>query len=645
MARRATNLKIPSGGDDPALPAPARELMSALGVVRGKTETTIPNEVLDAMRAKRIRETAMSQAPSTPRLMHRDAGGVGVRKGHARWDAITIDALRALRERSPLVQAIHSARQAQVGRLAQKWDGKRGEVGWRVVHKDFTAHNAEPPQSIRRFIKTAEGLITNPSPQYCKTTAELFSCLEDDYLTINRPVMERLKSTMDRDYIIGLRPVDGGLIWPTLFFLQWWMAEHPRWYGSYSPGSLTDADALSIISTQLDQDLSTAEYCLVRDGIVEAVYAPGVMIVGPAKNRTDIKFAGWYPGKVESAAEVILSFMNAWVYNASFFTRGMMSEFILGVSGNISDKDLDAFADMLRNATRGLSGAWSPPMIPLPDGQEIKKIDLKANNKDMGFETWMSLQIALTCAVYRMDPSTINAKPWDGGQGSHMGAGGGREKEIALAKEEGLQSDMSHLVAMFLGPIVQEIHPDLRMKFEYGDFDPKVEADINTIRCKTSITRNEVRLSDGMRPLGFYLDEEEYESASEEDREKHDKNLWNMPSDPAFVTAMNQRDQLASMNAQGQPDGFGGQDQGKDGFGADKGSSGAPPFGALPGKGGAGPGGAGGPPPGQAAGAGAAMAPGGPRPPMAPPAGAPNPMAKGSRVTIVVRGDDPPEET
>jgi len=644
MATRKTPIKDEEGR---ALALPEALLKLGAKVTPDKLGITIPVEAIDTLRANRIRTTSMAQVPSTPRMVWRNGGGVGVQKGMFRWDSLAVESLRRVRERSPLVQAIHRARQTQVQRLARQWPGKRGEVGWRIVHKDFHDPNKKVPDSIKPYIATAEKLIKVPHPLYCPTTGSMFSQLEDDYLTLNRPVIERIYSTMDSSYVVGFRPVDAGIIWPTLNFMQKWFAEHPRWYGDYDVRRLTEEDALNIMSDSLGHDIAHAEYCLVREGVLEAVYGPGVLKVAPALNRTDITYAGWPPSHVEQGIEAILSFWNTWTYNASYHTRGMLAEFIIGVSGNVADEDLDAFRDMLRQATQGADRAWQPPIMPLPDAQTLQVIQLKPNNRDMCFETWLSLLISLVCAYYRMDPSTINAKPWDGGSGPSLSAPN-REKEIALAKEEGLQSDMQHLVDAMFDPLVQEIHPDLRMVFEYGDFDPLKEAQINEILVRTTKSRNEIRMSQGDDPWGFFLAPPDYKAASDEDKKKHDDNPWNMPADPGFMNAMNQRKMMEQMQNQQQPDGFGGNagDAKDDGFGGEQPQF---PFGKPPG--------AGGGPPGAPGAPGAAPKPpaAGAAPPMAAaPAPKPQtgtaPLMKGG-ARLIVRSDgtsemhvSPPEQ-
>lgn len=615
--------------------AALNETFAKMGISRLKDGSVkLSPEALRTIQDERLRRMTISRVPSTPRWMPREAGGVGVRKGGGRFNAFSMETLRMVREQSPMFQVIHAARQAKVRRLSVRWSGRRGEVGWRVVHKDHYELDAKPPKGFEPWIQKFEKILEVPAPTYGITsTSPLLSMAEEDLLTLNRPVIEVLYSALEKRRVVGFRPVDAALIWPTQLWIEKWVSDNPHWYGPWSPQALTEDEALDLLSLQMDMDLRTAEYCLVREGAVEATYDRDQLVVAPIMNRTGIDWNGYWPSAVEMAMEVGLTFINTWNYNANFFTRGMMAEFILGVSGNVHDDDIDAFADMLRDATQGVKKAWQPPIMPLPEGATLEKIDLKPANREMMYEVFLALQIAIGCGIYRMDPSEINARPWDGSGGQHLGGDGSRGQEIELAKAEGLQGDMQHHAEAWLTPLARRCHPDLRVIFEYGDFDPKKEADIYAVRSKTSLTRNEVRLAEGLEPKGYWVPDVQYEGLSDEDKKQYDENLWNMPADPAFAAALQQRAQLAqqkdmqeqwAQQQQQQPgevpddDGFGQPDgQEQDGFGQPKPQT---PFG--------------GPPPGAAGGAaGGPTAPTVPSKPT-PPGSARLPLAKGRRTEL-----------
>jgi len=523
----------------------------------------LPKEVIQRVREERVRQAALSQVPGMPTFTQREGGGVGVNKGHSRHETLSVEALRRVRERSTILGPIHSARAHQVRRMSRRWSGKRTDVGWRVHHKDHAEATADPPKGFKKYIQRVENMLERPSPRYAKTTADLLVPLEEDLLCINRPVIEKLYSRFDDNRVIGLRPVDGAIIWPTMIFLEQWAAKNPAWASTPSAPRKFDADAPEDVEAVYADilaiegfDLSGAEYCCIRDGNLEAIYRPGDLIVYPFQNRTDIAHAGWPPSHVEEAIEIILTSMNTWDYNASFFTRGMVSDFIIAVSGGFHEEDLAEFRDTFREATMGVSRAWRPPIMPFPEDGSIEKIDLKATNTEMGYETFQSLQIALACGVYRMHPSTINAKPWDGGSGPSLSAPG-QSREIALAQEEGLRCDLDHH-ADALTEFAAHCHPDLRVSLYWGPEDEDREARIHDVRCNVAMTRNEVRLEMGYKPMGFWVPPEEYDDINDEDRQKYESNLWNQPKDPTFVNQYAMAQQEQGQEEQGPPDGFGG---------------------------------------------------------------------------------------
>lgn len=540
----------------------------------------IDKAALRAVQQSRARNLAISSVPSTPRNMLRDAGGVAVGKGHSRA-GVTHEYLREMRELAPILQPIHQARQYQTRVMSQKWNGQKGRVGLRIVHKDHLEHDARPPDSIKAHIERFERVFWTPAPAYnIRTLSTAGTLLMEDLLTINRPVVEKIPSAVDPRRIVQWRPVDGALIWETMSWVEKWCANNPRWNSGYESARLTDADRINIVSHRLHHDLHGAEYCLVRDGILEAVYPPGRLLVAPIQNRTDITWAGYPPSHVQQALKLIGAFISTFDYNASLFTKGMLAEFILGLPGDMHDDDVDAFVEMFREASQGVGNAWRPPIIPLPHGGDtITKIDLKNTNTEMGFEIWLSLLISLCSAVYRMDPSTINAKPWNAGKSPGLSEGN-RTEEIDLAREEGLQGDIGHLCEHIYTPLAQSAHPDLIVIAEYGNYDPMKEAQVYELRGKTDMTRNEIRLENGLTPRGPWLSDDEYKTAPPEKQKAHDENLWNMPTDPGFTGAFNQgkmREQQAMMGPpggqqagapagpnDGHDDGYGGKD---DGFG------------------------------------------------------------------------------
>lgn len=498
-------------------------------------DTDVDAESLRAARAQQLRRAAVPISPTTPLHFNRQAGGV-VGRGLGRYSGFSSELLRRIRDRSPIIQAIHAARHAQLRRLARPWSGKPGDVGWRIVHKDFHDPHIETPARFKDIIERAKAMFCCPDARDCKTTGELFVQAWEDYATINRPVVEPLWSMLKPDWCVGWTPVDGALIWPTMRWVDFATSEAGRLL-AISPDA-PPAVRMAAISRVLGMDLETCDFVLVREGIPEIGYPKrNKLLVAPFKSRTDVRYAGWPPSILEQATLSALSHLNAWNYNDGFFTKGLMSEIIIAITGADTDEDVDAFADMLREAGQGVDHAHQPPIMSMSSKGKVEVIPLKPNAKDMGFEGWMSMTSVIQCATYRIHPSTISLKPWDPNSGATLSEAS-RDHEIDLANEEGLQGDMQHLVDSIFNPMIAMVNPDLRVIIEYGGFDAEKAAKVDAIHVETTQSRNQIRMRNGEPPMDAFTPPDKWDSASDEEREEHRANPWNWPADSTFAGVM-----------------------------------------------------------------------------------------------------------
>lgn len=487
---------------------------------------------LDAWRAaqnERARGMTITQVPSTPRFVQRETGGA-VRRG-AHRKQFSIESLRHMRENSILFAPIHNARQHQIRRLATPWDGDKTKVGVKVVHKDWNANNAEPPDGFETYIAAFERVLWRPSEQYgYLTLGDALAELEEDRLTINRPAIEIMPSIVDPSRILEWKPVDGGLMWPTLTFVEHWWNQSQTMFG-WDRGQIRAEDAVELLSRKLDVDLAGMDYALVRDGQAVAWYPKDRVIVGPWKNRTDVSFAGYPPSPLEEALPYAFAFADAFEFTSGHLSRGIFLDYILGLPSALHDDDVDAFLNMLQEIGQGVKGKGRIAAIPLPPGFEngLPRIPLQAEFNEMGFQSMISLCASLVATgIYRMHASTIGMRPWNGSQGNSLNQGSMTE-EIGLAQEEGLRSDMGHLTDRFLNELARRCHPDLRVYTHFGDFDPQKAAAIIQTKVNSIATVNEGRLEDDLPPLGFWMPPEKLDNASDEDLAEFSDNPYNHP--------------------------------------------------------------------------------------------------------------------
>lgn len=505
--------------------SPLRELEQA---VPGNAPEGIDDTALLTSLRRELRQFRRRTTPKTSQYLQPTTGQAVGRTSTGRF-AFSTEFLRNIRWKSPLVQAIHATRDFQMGMMSAKWSGSPESVGWRVVHKDHHDNKDDVPDEIKPFIKLGEQLLERPDPRDCPTMRSLLSQLWEDLATINRPVVEVLYSDFDSNIIVGFTPVDGALIWPTIDYLKHWCRQ--------DGGPRSQEEALRQLEQVFRADLGACDYVLVQDGVVLKAYPKGTLIVAPMVNMTDVKFAGWPASYVEKSLASALANLDAWNYNHNYFTKGFLPELLIALLGDFEDEDEEAFVDELKEAGTGVERAHQVPVVRSFGQGTIEKIDLKKNNVEMMFESWLSVTGNTAMAVYRIDPSSVGWKPWGGGSSGGLSEAN-RTTEITIARSEGARGDLEHIGQCILTPLLQRIHPDLRLEWMYADHDPKAASEVDEAEARVSITRNEVRLRRGRKPQGFWLSDDAYDKASPEDRVKHDTNPWNMPTDPSFVQAM-----------------------------------------------------------------------------------------------------------
>ena len=545
-----------------AAPAGNRSLVSTLMPGAG-----LPAGVLDLLKAASTRKAVGedllgTDVPGMPLLSAMAQTGGAVGKGHGHGTGVVDwNTLRIIRESSCVLIPIHEARQHALARFARKSFGKPGEIGWRVVHRDYANPAQQVPTRLRPLISEAEDVLSTTMPELqCHGVGSLLKSLWDDYATLNRPALE----CVYRDgKLRALRPIDGARVWESNAFLQRWA----RGQSAAMEKLRTGADRLAYAQDKIGVDFRRSRYVWVESDVTIKGLTTEQVIVGTERTSTDIQYGPYPPGKVERALNMAVYGDQVMEYSASYFTQGMQSNWIMFLPENSTQEAQQQFATHFARKSQGLQHAHQPVMI----GADAKNVHLEnlapGMPKDFAFEGMLAIVVAMICAVYRIDPSTINAKPWDGGSGPKL-TEGGREEEIASAKEEGLSGDLEHLRASCLDPAVQRIHPDLMVVIDDGSFDPKAQQELIKARKTGVETTNEIRVGEGMKPLGFYLDADQMDTASKKDKLRHEANPYNHVADSAMGTVTmltsNAQQQLDAMNQPQQPGAEAGAPGGQD---------------------------------------------------------------------------------
>lgn len=458
----------------------------------GKTVSIPKDRLFSLERSERDLVALQSIVPHTPRYIPPTVAGMGYQKGltfGARFGGLSHNLLREVATRCLLLQAIHSARTHQVMKFAKRWSGRKGDVGYRIIHEseyDESVKTENIPNVKARCDRVARAFEV-PHPIHEPTFQGFCTKLTNDFLTINRPTIEIIPGMPGELPQFGA--VDGAIVFPTLHYLKQFS----------KVDTMFDLDeALSAFYDQKGIDLSGAEWVVVREGILENVVPRGRIVIAPLEITTDIRHVGFPPSYVERAIIGVIAFVNAFSYNAQYFERGMMAEIILGIGGDFSDDEFIAFQDQMREGHSGLDGAWRIPVIRIDDGDQLKQIALKKSNRDMQFKEFINIVMALTCAVYRMHMTAINFSVVREGRVVFEHA---QKTEISMAQEEGELTLLSHIM-LLLNHVVQKMDPELRVQWVGLDSDQsKEEQGLIATELSTLKSVDELRISQGDKPF------------------------------------------------------------------------------------------------------------------------------------------------
>ncbi len=465
-----------------------------------------------------LRYVALGIAPTAPRLpeagMKYSTLFGGYPKGYASGESmkgvLTFNTLRSVSRRSSLLSAIISRRLHQTSRYTRvARSTKKGEVGFRVVHKREGDEDFEVPEGFSALCREAEQMILRPWRVFVgqdsvfkdvePTFAGAMSKLTEDLLIINRPVIELGRDPLGVPRAFGV--IDGANIIPTFQAMKFLTAKNRDMPKDWNANYYNYSSALRQVADKYKLDIDeNTEYMYILGGRPVAAFRYGDLIFGPQFPISDINFAGYPPSLTERAIFTILAEIMAMKANSQYFEVGSMMETIVAMKGSNQDAHIQEFQNILRGNMSGIPGMFRVPFVATPGGKDdLSVIPIKQNHRDMLFDVYIQKLTNLACAIYSMHPSEINEAPraGDGGGGISQPS---QTKQINMAQEEGLESLLEHFKTSFFDPILEQIDPDMCFEWEYGK-DESQQLDLITKRGAFT-TVDERRKMDGLKPIG-----------------------------------------------------------------------------------------------------------------------------------------------
>jgi hypothetical protein len=420
---------------------------------------------------------SLSAIPHAGRNNHNDGGMRSVRLDDRQlglqgdyWEkpaAMNFDALRAMVDQTPILNAVIMTRIRQVQRFCRVQEGGSG-FGFTVRHVDkeheITKTEQDSIKSLTKFMANC-GWESNPRERKRlrrDSFATMMAKLTRDSLVLDSCAIETEFKRDRKLGMDGIAAIDGATIRLT-----------PE------TGYRGDPD---IVALQVVQ------------GAIETTYTLDEIIYEARNPRSDLIYGGYGLSEAELMVRVVTGFLNAMNHNISGFDKNSIPKGVLHLSGTYSQEDLIAFRRYWNSMVKGVNQHWTVPVLVSKD-QESKASFEKfgVDFDEMHFAKFMTFLTSIICAIYGMSPSEINSDSFSGGATSPLGGNDTAEK-LADSKDKGLRPLLSYFENIFTDYIITDFSD--KYVFRWTGLDDE-DTELKEKRADLILTLNEMRAQEG----------------------------------------------------------------------------------------------------------------------------------------------------
>lgn len=245
------------------------------------------------------------------------------------------------------------------------------------------------------------------------------------------------------------------------------------------------------------------KYIQVIDEIPQAFYPAGSLIFDYQNPRSDVRYSFYGYSPVEQAIDLITSTINAFTYNAGFFTENKLPRGMLLLDGNANQETVEQMEDYLCDIMSGTTAnQWRVPIIPAGNGgsgenNSIKWVSLSGTNKEMEFQGWLDF---LTSAIVSLFGCSMEELGLHSSKSQPMFEHN-TTPEIEASKSLVL-GDMLSFLQQYINQILEKAYPGYEIEFVgYERDDPKQILDLTKTELESFKTLNEVRKEKGLKPI------------------------------------------------------------------------------------------------------------------------------------------------
>ncbi len=379
----------------------------------------------------------------------------------------TFDAMRAMVEQTPILNAVIMTRQRQVARFCRPQKGGKGP-GFKIASKEKLENVDE---NEKQTIKLLEQFVLHSGwesrPRHRMRLKRdnfpnFMAKLVRDSLTMDSMAIE---TEWKRDKSLGLD-------------------------GMYA----VDGATIRLCSEEGYQGDDEIFALQVVQGQIRAAYTYDDLIYVPRNPRTDVIAGGYGLAETELLIRVVTGFLNAFTYNTKYFDSNAIPKGVLNLYGNYSDEDINSFKRYWNGMVKGINNAWTLPVMVSKDAESAAKFEnfgVEAN--EIMFAKWMTFLGSIICAIYGIAPDEINFESFTAGTSSLSGSD--TEEKLSFSKDKGLIPLLSYLEGTLSEYVIGEFSD--KYEFQWTGLD---EEDKQTVfeRKKLTLTVNEMRAEDGL---------------------------------------------------------------------------------------------------------------------------------------------------
>lgn len=410
-----------------------------IGMVSQWVQLQQAEKVASRMVAKALQTTTPGsddpKARVTPFLNSYGGGSGGV---YIPKPGLPFVALKQLAKRIEVIQAIHRTRTRQVMAFSNP-SMKDDAVGWRLSAAD---PNAELGDDHRAYMSWLTQFLVCGGREFDALERRKLKReglpiylrkLTNDGLTFDHCATELVP-------LRGSRGLDS-------FFMRDSSTFYFRNQDADSAGNIPDS--FLIQETQPGQ-------------IIE--FTPEQASIFQRNPQTDLEWCGYGLSEMESCIETISNFLQAVAYTREGIDNNAIPRGILVMSGNYDQTQMQAFNAMWQAKIRGAGNNFGMPVM-MSRGQQgaANFVQTGTPFSEMAFAKWISLQTAIACAIYGIDPVEIGLSGYSDEKSSM--SGDDTSERLAAAKDKGLRPFLGDIAGYVGTDIVSRFAPWVRFNF------------------------------------------------------------------------------------------------------------------------------------------------------------------------------------